>query len=790
MEEIKQSPLELWYDEIPPRVSLEGNGLYGERYNASAYRGEKPISPEAVWENYALPLGCGQMGACVFGYPDVERVQITENSLSNPFLRYDDEERSLRYGLQGFAELFIDFGHANEETEDYRRALSLDDATARVSYRYRGVRYERTYFASHPAGVLVMRFDASEHGKLDFVLRPEIPYLGEWCIQPEDGCSRTGKIEASGNTLTLSGVLGYYGIQYEGVWRVLPEGGSVRAEGETLIVSGADSAVLFFAAATNYRLESHVFLESDPKKKLSPYPHPHDAVMARMEKACRAGYDALLAEHLSDYRALFSRVRLSLGESVPAVPTDRMIEDYKNGKECRYAELLLYAYGRYLLIACSRRGGLPANLQGVWAAGRSTPWSGGYWHNVNVQMNYWHACATGLSELFLAYSDYARAYMPLARAIADGYVRANYPDRDGGAGNNGWLVRTGAWQYTLDTNTTIGHSGPGTGAFTSLLFWDYYDYTRDEAYLREVAYPILREMSLFFTKVLIEKDGFYLVGQSASPENGQNGVPYHTVGCAFDQQMVYENFKRTLEAAAILGEKNDALLEEIRAKLPRLSPVLIGADGQVKEYREEERYGEIGEYQHRHISHLVGLYPLTVIGHHTPDWLEAAKVTLTRRGDRSTGWAAAHRLCLWARAGRGDKVMDLVRSMMRHNVLRNMWDSHPPFQIDGNFGYTAGVSEALLGSADGVIRFLPALPEEWQTGGFDGLAARGNFVVSCRFEEGSVTAFSILSRVGGEMKVSLDGVAVISFFHNGREIFPKDGLLTVRMAAGDTVEGK
>ena len=291
-----------------------------------------------------------------------------------------------------------------------------------------------------------MRFDASERGKLDFVLRPEIPYLGEWCIQPEDGCSRTGKIEASGNTLTLSGVLGYYGIRYEGAWRVLLDGGSVRAEGETLIVSGADRAVLFFAAATNYRLESRVFLESDPKKKLSPYPHPHDAVMARMEKACRAGYDALLAEHLSDYRALFSRVRLSLGESVPAVPTDRMIEDYKNGKESRYAELLLYAYGRYLLIACSRRGGLPANLQGVWAAGRSTPWSGGYWHNVNVQMNYWHACATGLSELFLAYSDYARAYMPLARAIADGYVRTNYPDRDGGAVHAGSKHRDRAFR--------------------------------------------------------------------------------------------------------------------------------------------------------------------------------------------------------------------------------------------------------------------------------------------------------------------------------------------------------
>lgn len=342
-----------------------------------------------------------------------------------------------------------------------------------------------------------------------------------------------------------------------------------------------------------------------------------------------------------------------------------------------------------------------------------------------------------------------------ARRYADSFMKKNYPERKSVDGKNGWIIGTGCGAYKIDGFESVTHSGPGTGAFTSLLFWDYYDYTGDEEFLRDFGYPALYEMSLFFSKILVEHDGALLVKESASPENVHNGSHYHTTGCAFDQQMIYENYMRTIEAAEILGIESDPLINTIREQLPRLEPVLLGDDGQIKEYREETTYSSIGDPKHRHVSHLVGLYPGTLINDSHPEWINGAKITLTCRGDESTGWAAAHRLLLWARAKSGEKAHDLVRSLLSNNIMENLWDTHPPFQIDGNFGYTAGVCEMLLSSHAGYIELLPALPKKWANGEFSGLVARGNFSVDCKWQNGEIVHIRVKANKGGRLRIKL-----------------------------------
>ena len=398
-------------------------------------------------------------------------------------------------------------------------------------------------------------------------------------------------------------------------------------------------------------------------------------------------------------------------------------------------------------------------------------------------MNYWSTGTANLSELFIPYVNYAKAYMPLAEQNADRYVAESYPDKLSPSGENGWIIGTGGWPYTIDGFSSGSHSGPGTGAFTALLFWDYYDFTRDTAFLRDFGYRALRSMSVLYTKVLKNVDGVYLVEHSASPEIEHGGSYYHTVGCAFDQQMVYECFRRTVDSARILGI-SDPFIDQIEAILPHLEPVLIGDDGQVKEFREETSYASIGEEHHRHISHLVGLYPGTVIDERHPEWLRAAEVTLNRRGDRSHCWAVAHRMLLWARCGNGKRAMDLLRSLIQNNVMENLWDRHPPFQIDGNFGYTAGVGEMLLGSSDGLVSILPALPDEWGRGEFSGIVARGGIVFDCRWQDDKVLYLAARARQDITVEIRLPAGNTLD---NSPAVLTKAGATaasTVSLAAG------
>ncbi|MFE9207365.1 glycoside hydrolase N-terminal domain-containing protein [Micromonospora sp. NPDC007230] len=715
--------LKLWYDE-PAADSNDG------------------------WVDSSIPMGNGYMGANLFGGTKTDRIQITENSTQ-------DSNNTIG-GLNSFAEVYIDFNH--NETNKYRRELALNEGVSRVQYEHDGVEYSREYFTSYPDKVMVVRLRASDAEKLSFTLRPTIPYLTEYRQQPGDNRGKSGTVVAKDDTVTLSGVMQYYNLQFEGQFKVVPDGGTMQAHNDgandngTISVSGANSAVILIAVGTNYRLDSQVISAENRLDKLKGFPHPHAKVTKYLADASAKSYDELLAAHQADYTELYDRVNFDLGSQVPAAPTDELIDAYRNGDSNPYLEELAFQFGRYLLICSSRAGTLPPNLQGIWNAYQDPPWRSGYWHNVNLQMNYWPAFSTNMPELFESYIGYYNTYLPRQKKYATQYIERYNPSQLDPGGDNGWSMGNSTWPYNGSGKSS--HSGFGTGAWTAMLFWDYYDYTRDKKLLEDVVYPAMYGQANFLSRFVRAHDGYLLADPSASPENADS---LQSIGTTFDQQMIYENHRNTLMAAEVLG-RSDNVLDKLRGQLPLLDPIKIGKSGQIKEYREEEYYGDIGDPAHRHISHLLGLYPGQLINALTPAWRDAAKVSLTKRGRvGGTGWAQAERIGTWARAGNGDEAYYfynyLIKKHLMHNLFNNHRDSYTNklFQVDGNFGATAGVSEMLLQSNDYVVAPLPALPKTWADGSYRGMLARGNFEVSARWSGGQADQFDILSKAGGPL---------------------------------------
>ncbi len=720
---------------------------------------------EYGWEKYALPLGCGWFGAKVFGGVPTERIQITDNSLANPYPE----------GINSFAEIYLTFDHQGSEAKDYVRTLSLNDALATVDYTAGGAHFHRELYTSYPDRVMVLRLTTDVPGALNFRLLPQIPFCKDFGSQPGDGRGKEGQVTLAADRVVMGGRMHYYDIAYEGQLRWQTADGTVRVDGDAVEFRGVTEAVIYFTCATNYHCESRVFLEEDPKKKLAPYPHPHETVEVILADALSRGADELWRRHREDYQALFGAANVDLGGVRPEeASTETLLREYAQGKHSRYLEELYFQFGRYLLICSSRKGTLPCNLQGIWSVYDVSPWSAGYWHNINVQMNYWPVFSTNLAPLFESYADYHYAYLPSARQHAVESLDAMRPGQT--FADAGWCIGTGAWPYRIEAyvggagGAPQPHSGPGTGGLTAKLFWEYYDFTRDPEVLKQV-YPSLLGMSHFLRNSLVYQDGAWLSKPSASPEqwderitldppiNGWLIHPYiNTVGCAFDQQMAYETFHDTLKAAEALGLPDDDFLKELREILPHLDPVLVGDSGQVKEYREEHQYGELGEYHHRHISQLIGLVPGTVINETTPGWMDAAKVSLTERGDQSTGWAMAHRLNAWARLLDGPHAYKMLALLLSVGTLPNLWDTHPPFQIDGNLGGTAGVAEMLLQSHAGLIHVLPALPPEWKDGAFQGLCARGALELDAQWKDAALTALTIHAKKDAQVTIKGKGL--------------------------------
>lgn len=754
----------LWYDAPAPNTGIV------------IPQGESDRPLDLDWENWSLPIGNSYMGASIFGRTDSERLQITDKTLYIKGLWGSETNTS-------FADIYIDFFHST--FSNYQRGLNLDESVAYVNYEHDGVNYRREYFASYPDKVIAMKLKADKTGKLSFTVRPKIPFLTPFGqLQRTDSITkgylsgrtvtrhsyngRTGKVTAQNDIITLRGETEYLRMIYEAQIKVIPSGGKMIARNDdnldhgTISVEKADSAVILFSLGTNYECKPETFLNKI-SEKLTGNPDPHQTVSATLAKATASGYEELLKRHQSDYSHFFQRVHINLGGETPDIPTDKLLEAYKKGDTNPYLEELFFQYGRYLLISTSRKGTLPPTLQGIWNQYELAPWNGNYTHNINIQMNYWPVFTTNLGELFESYADYHKAYKKAAEQMANQYIQIWKPSLYSEKGN-GWTIGTGCGAYSV--SMPGGHSGPGMAALTSKLFWEYYAFTSDNRILKEITYPAILGVANFLSKAVQDTLGYLLAYPSSSPEQycKSTNKPYPTVGCAFDQQMIYENHHDVITAAKQLKDKSK-LIAIFKKQIDRLDPVQIGASGQVKEYREEIYYGDIVlEPHHRHISNLMGLYPGTLINENTPAWMDAAKVTLNARGDASTGWSMAHKVNLWARTKEGERAHQVLGSLLKTATLNNLWTNciavlRSPYQIDANFGGTAGIAEMLLQSHEGYIQPLPALPNVWKTGSYDGLIARGNFEVSAKWNEGNASEFRIRSRKGNRCTLKYPFIA-------------------------------
>lgn len=747
----------------------ELNKIYSLWYDRPAYNRGGDYSKEISrgypydedWEHWSLPIGNGYMGANLFGRTDVERIQLSEKTMAN-------KGAYGQGGFTNFAEIYLDIHH--NYAKNYKRELRLNDAVSTVSYQHEDILYSREYFANYPSNVIAVKLKANRPGSISFKVRPVLPYLHPY---NKEKTGRTGVVKVEKDLITMQGEVQYFNLAYECQIKVINHGGELKnTEDGCISIQHADSTILLITAGTSYQLRESVFL-LPPEEKCKGNEHPHNNISARIAEAIRKGYEELLKEHTADYQNLFSRVDLCLDKNVPSIPTDQLLKSYQKGKSSSYLEELFFQYGRYLLIASSRAGSLPPNLQGGWNQYEYAPWSGGYWHNINVQMNYWSVFNTNLAELFIPYVEYNETYRKAAMRNATNYIKKNNPEAlNPQEGENGWTIGTGATAYGI--GAPGGHSGPGTGGFTTKLYWDYYDFTRDRQILENHTYPALLGMAKFLSKTLKpDANGLLLADPSSSPEQRHNGAHYQTKACTFDQGMIWENFRDLLEASKILKRK-DSFTKIIEKQITLLDPVHIGESGQLKEYREENKYSDIGDPIHRHISHLCLLYPGTLINGTTPEWLNAARVALDKRGDRPgiwKGWPMAHRLNTWARLKDGNRAYTLYNLILTEGVMENLWSLCPPFQIDANFGGTAGVAEMLLQSHEGYIEPLAALPDAWKDGSYNGLVARGNFEVSATWKEGKASEFNILSRKGEICRIKYTGIGQAKIIDsNGKSV--------------------
>jgi len=749
---------------------MEGWGLSGFGNYRDVLWFEQPAPDTgAGFEQYSLPIGNGYMGVSVFGGTESELLSISDKELFQPTVTSEkyapkESDHTMRHGTGGYANMckaYIDFGHDFADVSNYRRDLVLETAEARVRYDYDGVTYNRTYFANYPDNVIVTKLDASQSGKLNFTLRPVATYVRDYAVLEGDGAAKTGTVTASGDTAIVAGTLKAHSLNYEAQFKVIPVGGTMVANSDgTITVKDADSAVILTTVDTNYVLSSQA-MTAEGTEKLDPNSYPHDKVTAVMNAAATKTYEQLRETHLADYQGLYGRVEMDLGGEPSTVePLDKMMQAYREGDFDPYIEELLFKYGRYLLIASSRKGTLPANLQGVWQYYPAAAWNGAYVYNINLQMNYWSSFATNLAELFEPNIEFLGAVWSALEGNADTYLTAvNATHRKpSGTGANGIAIGATATPYKSPLVSALAntHTGPGSTAYTSTLFWEYYLFTKDPEALKKV-YPFVEGAATFLSKTLEEYDDGtkWLVARSASPENNMYiDPPFITVGTMFDQMMVRESYVQMLEAveAARLNNlsfgENSTLMTAIDTQFDKLDHVNVGKSGHVKEFREEDYYGQYGLYEHHGMAQLVGVYPGTSITNKTDAWQDAAKATAIGRGINFTGHQASFKQLVWARLGEPEYAYLLGQEHIVKYIRDNLWNTHTPFQIDGNFGYTAGVAEMLIQSHEGYIKVLPALPQAWNTGYYKGLTARGGFEVDVAWENGNATEIAITSNAG------------------------------------------
>ncbi|MFB9579538.1 glycoside hydrolase N-terminal domain-containing protein [Streptomyces yanii] len=754
--------------------------------------------PAASWERESLPIGNGSLGANFFGGVAQERLTFNEKTLwtggpgsnegGHPYdhgnweeprpgaldevrQRIDDETQvpsswvgqklgQYEWGFgayQPFGDLLLGFSGQDGNVSDYVRSLDLQEAVGSVSYRAGGTSYRREYLASNPHGVVAVRLTADAQNSISFDTSFTSPHAGR-------------RVSAEDGRLTVRGKLPDNGLVYEGQIQVIAEGGTTTSSDSAVKVSGADAATLIFSAGTDYANDYPKYRGEDP----------HESVTRRVDTASALSFAGLRAAHVRDHKALFDRMTLDLGEALPAVPTDTLLAGYTGDRpEDRALEQLFFEYGRYLLIASSRPGSLPANLQGVWNNMTAPPWDSDYHVNINLQMNYWPAELTNLSETTAPLFEYADSLREPGRASARQIFGVD----------KGWVVsnQTNTWGFTGVHDYADSFWYPEGGAWLGQHFMEHYRFTGDRRFLRERAYPYLKETAEFWLDFLVEdpRDGKLVVTPSFSPEHG----PF-SAGASMSQQIVWDLLNNTVDASEELGI-DAPFRTKVKQTLEKLDPgTRIGSWGQLQEWKED---WDNPADQHRHVSHLFGLYPGHQISRdETPELAKAAAVSLRARGDAGTGWSTAWKTNFWARLGDGDQAHRVLALQLSRSTLPNLWDSYPPFQIDGNFGATAGMAEMLLQSDQGVVDLLPALPSGWDKGRVDGLRARGGYTVGMDWQAGTLNEARIKADREGTVRVRDGGfraglVRVVD--EHGRAVPAKvrGNVIEVRVDAGETI---
>lgn len=730
------------------------------------------------WMREALPIGNGYMGAMVFGGIDSERIQFNEESLwsggpgeweaynggnragAHEYLpsvrellsagKYEEAHQLARkeltgviksntehglwegYGAyQAFGDLYVEVENVGAITE-YKRELNISRALAEVRYKSGDTNHKRRYFANYPNRVMVFKFENDANGGLDYDIELQTPHTNVLYHQHAD-------------ELLLEGKLQNNGMAFGARVLVTSNDGQISITENKINVESAKSVTLKLTVETDYTTDYPNYKGNDFES--------HLAQRAAILKT--KSFDNLLAEHIADYQTLFNRVSLELGSTeANTLPTDERLLKYGKGFADPSLESLYFQYGRYLLISSSRPGTLPANLQGKWNDKMAPPWASDYHMNINEQMIYWPAESTNLSECHKPLLDYMETLVEPGKRSARDFFNAD-----------GWIVNT--------MNNTFGFTAPGWdfpwgffpggAAWLSQHAWEHYAYTQDEVYLEEQAFPLMKEAAQFWLDYLVEsEDGFLVSAPSYSPEHG--GI---SSGASMDMQIVWDLFTNCIAACELLEEESE-FKKQLESAKNKLLPPQIGSWGQLQEWKEDR---DDPKNKHRHISHLFALHPGNQINlEDTPDLAQAAKVSLNARGDEGTGWSLGWKINFWARLQDGNRSHKMISRLLRTTTdegfdmiqgggtYNNLLCAHPPFQLDGNMGATAGIAEMLLQSQGGRIRLLPALPDAWKSGSVTGLKARGNFEIDMKWHNGRLQWSRIKSILGNNCTLEYNDI--------------------------------